>query len=156
MLGCCHKGESGTATATKHQKWLILGQAYHRPGRTQVHKFSSAAHVLLLAFYYIIAMVAYEGIAPLGLYSNDSPTFFFSVLGGALSPQRSGEAQCESGAYCVAGRRRLCPAGTFGVTPGLASPTCTGVCPAGNYCPEGTVEPIPCPAGTYGGTRPKD
>eukprot|EP00752_Nemacystus_decipiens_P014158 g12590.t1 len=64
---------------------------------------------------------------------------------------RSGEAQCESGTYCVAGRRRSCPAGTFGATPGLISPTCSGVCPAGNYCPERSVEPIPCPAGTYGG-----
>ncbi len=27
-----------------------------------------------------------------------------------------------------------------------------GPCPAGYYCPIGTAEPIPCPAGTYSAT----
>lgn len=30
---------------------------------------------------------------------------------------------------------------------------CTGTCPQGHYCPEGTPEPLPCPAGTFGDTE---
>ncbi|CAN0415138.1 unnamed protein product, partial [Ectocarpus sp. 12 AP-2014] len=64
---------------------------------------------------------------------------------------RSGEAQCEAGTFCVGGRRRPCPSGTFGATNGLTSSNCSDICPEGSYCPEGSTEPIPCPAGTYGG-----
>lgn len=65
--------------------------------------------------------------------------------------RRSGQSQCEEGTFCLGGRRRQCPAGTFGATTGLMSSACSGPCPAGSYCPAGTIDPIPCPAGSYGG-----
>ncbi len=33
---------------------------------------------------------------------------------------------------------------------GLSRPNCTGSCPLGHYCPQGSVLPTACPAGTYG------
>ena len=41
-----------------------------------------------------------------------------------------------------------CAAGHYGNAPNLASSTCSGPCPKGHYCPEGTVLPVPCPEGT--------
>lgn len=67
-------------------------------------------------------------------------------------------AQCTFGTYCENGVKRNCPAGTFGNRLGLNTSSCTGVCPEGFYCPEGTKleyqypcandSSIYCPAGT--------
>ena len=62
---------------------------------------------------------------------------------------------CDPGYYCVLGQRYPCPAGTFGNSSGISSPDslfylCSGVCPSGSYCPQGSIVPTPCPAGTYG------
>ena len=58
-----------------------------------------------------------------------------------------------SGAYDAETLPYLCNAGCYG---NLTKPmkqntgTCTGLCPAGNYCPTpGTVDPIICPAGSW-------
>lgn len=42
-----------------------------------------------------------------------------------------------------------CPAGTYGAAGGLRDQGCTGVCPAGAACPEGTVDPALCEEGSY-------
>merc|ERR1719326_2295318 len=54
----------------------------------------------------------------------------------------------------------LCPAGSKGdsVEPSRQSSAfCAGICPAGHFCTAGTVEPSPCPAGTFsaGGAESK-
>mmetsp|Transcript_18764 Transcript_18764/g.55328 ORF Transcript_18764/g.55328 Transcript_18764/m.55328 type:complete len:468 (+) Transcript_18764:844-2247(+) len=58
-----------------------------------------------------------------------------------------------SGAYDAETLPYLCNAGCYG---NLTKPmkqntgTCTGLCPAGNYCPTpGTVDPIICPSGSW-------
>lgn len=53
----------------------------------------------------------------------------------------SGWRTCEKGAYCSNGLRKLCPAGTFGAVEGLTNSSCSGACPKGHYCPEGTTIP---------------
>lgn len=66
---------------------------------------------------------------------------------------------CPIGTYCLDGIRRPCPAGTYGSAPGLSSSACSGLCPAGRYCPIGTTTDADehtwagkaCPAGRYGG-----
>ena len=43
-----------------------------------------------------------------------------------------------------------CAAGRFGNTSHETDYTCTGECDGGGeYCPTGTAQPLPCPAGTY-------
>merc|ERR1719163_1436630 len=49
------------------------------------------------------------------------------------------QRQCEPGYYCVAGIRRICPAGRYGGVAGLSSAECSGVCARGHYCPKGTT-----------------
>lgn len=46
----------------------------------------------------------------------------------------------------------VCPAGTYGVTPGQVDYHCSGECSAGYYCLAGSTSAnsIPCPAGSYG------
>jgi hypothetical protein len=59
-----------------------------------------------------------------------------------------------SGYYCRNGLRILCPEGTYGATPGLSSPLCSGLCAPGHYCPAGSINATyhRCPAGRYGAT----
>ena len=47
------------------------------------------------------------------------------------------------------GCSKLCIAGYFGNTTDETLPTCTAVCPVGNYCPKGSSEPTPCDSGHY-------
>ena len=45
-----------------------------------------------------------------------------------------------------------CSAGSYGHTGNVehaSTATCSGPCPKGHWCPEGTADPIPCPAGTF-------
>ena len=42
-----------------------------------------------------------------------------------------------------------CPAGRYGATAGLSSSSCTGICPAGSRCINGTIIPAQCSAGTW-------
>ena len=42
-----------------------------------------------------------------------------------------------------------CPGGTYGNTTFLTSQECSGRCPVGHYCPEGSAEPLPCPLNTF-------
>ncbi len=80
-------------------------------------------------------------------------------------------ALCAIGHWCPASsqtdKAAPCPGGTYGSTPGLTSPACSGKCqagcvcneastsicpdpcPAGFYCIEGTLKPVKCPKGNY-------
>ena len=45
----------------------------------------------------------------------------------------------------------LCAAGYFGGSPDESNqlgPVCEGECPAGHFCPEGSIKPLACPAGS--------
>lgn len=84
--------------------------------------------------------------------------------------RRTNQAICPVGHYCTGGNKYPCPAGRYGSIEGLVDPLCRGngsasllsyaprnptltldsVCPIGYYCPQGSVEPIICPAGRYG------
>jgi len=74
--------------------------------------------------------------------------------------------QCPSGSYCPKGSSfpLICPKGTYSGLPtasecndctpgyycstdGLRLPT--AICPVGHYCDDGTIDPTPCPSGTY-------
>jgi hypothetical protein len=59
----------------------------------------------------------------------------------------SGYRDCEPGYYCLNGVKKPCPAGTFGGSSRLNTTACSGLCPAGFYCPEGIINPISFPCG---------
>ena len=77
---------------------------------------------------------------------------------------------CPAGYYCLKGIAHACPVGTFVTGKGSSDATscvscpagtwCNAsattdptaddlLCPAGHFCPNGTVTPEPCPAGTF-------
>jgi len=70
---------------------------------------------------------------------------------------------CEAGYYCMQdGKRYECPAGRYGATAGMTSPTCSGVCEPGYFCPPKSTRPtqnkcghanVFCPEGS-GSPRP--
>lgn len=72
----------------------------------------------------------------------------------------SGYRTCEPGYYCENEIRKPCPGGTYGLTSALDNSKCSGICPEGYYCPEGTVDPFsnPCGSSSYycpkGSSRP--
>lgn len=74
---------------------------------------------------------------------------YYSTGGNADNRTRSGQAICPQGSYCVNSISILCPPGRYGSTVGQGLSMCTGGCPAGYYCPSGTVTPIACPYNTY-------
>jgi hypothetical protein len=72
---------------------------------------------------------------------------------------------CEPGSYCTRGVSRLCPAGVFGCSIRLSTPSCSGNCSAGFYCLAGSTSvtqfacgvglgalaaSVYCPAGSSG------
>ncbi|CAM9216910.1 unnamed protein product, partial [Sphacelaria rigidula] len=63
------------------------------------------------------------------------------------SSTRQAQDICREGHYCREGVMSLCPAGTFGETEGLQDVSCSGPCPAGWYCPAGTVNSFALPCG---------
>lgn len=64
---------------------------------------------------------------------------------------RGAQVQCEAGRYCVGGIRTECSAGHYGDRKGQTTPTCSGLCANGFYCPRGSVvaNQIPCGVRTY-------
>lgn len=56
----------------------------------------------------------------------------------SAASRRWAERICPRGHYCVGGVKYICPAGRFGQFFGESTANCTGPCPAGFYCPEGT------------------
>ncbi|ETP31356.1 hypothetical protein F442_19775 [Phytophthora nicotianae P10297] len=61
-----------------------------------------------------------------------------------------GQRVCEPGAFCIDGKKFLCPAGRYGDKPGETSPLCTGLCTRGYYCPEGSTSPTQMECGGDG------
>ncbi len=59
----------------------------------------------------------------------------------------AGFVDCPKGFYCIQGSKHSCPPGTFGNETKLYTDTCSGLCTAGYYCPENTIEPISCGIG---------
>lgn len=86
-------------------------------------------------------------------------------LPGYYCPQGSAMAlECDGGSYCattaLAAPTGLCNAGYYCIGKAtIANPTdgTTGnICPAGFYCPSGSISPIACPKGTYLGSTGND
>ena len=98
-------------------------------------------------------------------------TGFYSS-GGDNASVRTTQSPCGVGSYCLNGVSSLCPAGRYGASPALSSPSCSGLCDpgfygatpgavpstcdgpcdAGFYCPAGSTSANarPCPGGRWG------
>ena len=72
---------------------------------------------------------------------------------GAIDPayadRRTAQVECHPGFFCEGGIKRPCPSGTYGEASGLASDTCSGLCPRGYFCPEASLRPLRCAPGAY-------
>lgn len=62
---------------------------------------------------------------------------------------RTNQKICPKGSYCEKGRKFKCPAGTYGNRTGLLNKLCSGFCPGGYFCREGSAEPEECPRNSY-------
>lgn len=82
-------------------------------------------------------------VVPRGYFSVDKQGIEFSD-----SKTKSAILPCPYGSYCINGIKLLCPSGRFGNQMQLSSQNCSGVCPAGFFCPEGSISPFefPCDA----------
>jgi hypothetical protein len=66
--------------------------------------------------------------------------------------KRTRQLRCEPGHYCPGdGKQYACPAGSYGVAAGEASPACTGLCAPGYFCPAGSVSPTAVRCGVHRG-----
>ena len=72
-----------------------------------------------------------------------------AIASEPLAPRQTGIQQCEPGHFCIHGIKFRCPERTLRVEHELKTPNCTAACPAGTYCPEGSIEPSLLPAGRY-------
>jgi len=63
--------------------------------------------------------------------------------------QQIDEKTCEPGHYCVLGIKHLCPARSYGDELGQYLATCSGFCPPGYECPQGSARPSKCVGITY-------
>ncbi len=59
----------------------------------------------------------------------------------------AGFRDCEPGHYCMNAVKMPCPEGYFGNVSSLSTEECSGVCPKGFYCPQGTISPLSNPCG---------
>lgn len=133
------------------------------------------------AGYYCLAGATSKIACPYGKYRDvpggtslsdcsDVPAGYY---GPVMALTDSDQYECPKGYYCPAGTidPTPCPVGTYGDATGYTSGADCVPCDAGSYCPfpgmtdttlitctqgyycvEGTISPIPCPKGTYGGS----
>lgn len=59
--------------------------------------------------------------------------------GGSDFKLFSGILKCPAGSFCQQGHKFACLAGYYGDSEGLTVESCTGLCPAGWFCPAGTT-----------------
>lgn len=69
---------------------------------------------------------------------------YYTIGGSEDNMTRTDQAICPLGSYCQYGMIFACAAGLYGNVTGQTDPRCSGLCPAGYYCPVGTSEPIAC------------
>ncbi|EDV28435.1 uncharacterized protein TRIADDRAFT_51343 [Trichoplax adhaerens] len=67
------------------------------------------------------------------------PAGYYCATKGLAAPT----GKCTAGFYCLPGSRTAQPKD---ISEGTGGP-----CPKGNYCPEGSAAPVPCPPGRYSG-----
>ncbi len=82
------------------------------------------------------------------------PFVLHTCTGSYCSEGQEGfAAYCAPGYYCPQNSTTAfavpCPAGFRRVDPGAAAASDCTLCPAGNYCPRGSVLGLTCPAGSY-------
>jgi hypothetical protein len=63
--------------------------------------------------------------------------YFHDALAKTVQPC-PGFLPCPKGFYCKDGNKIPCPAGTFGREEKNSNKACSGICPGGFYCPQGT------------------
>ena len=80
-------------------------------------------------------------------------TYALRVCDGATGAFSGAALTCApcpgNGSYCMGGADgsiRPCAGGTFGNAPMLASPSCSGACEAGYFCPAGSRSRTATPA----------
>ena len=74
-----------------------------------------------------------------------SKGYFTFPLGGLLAEL---QLPCPLGSYCLNGAAIPCPAGRYGKLTQLSTPSCTGTCNAGFYCPAGSTSAAAVPCGS--------
>ena len=87
--------------------------------------------------------------APYCMASEGANCTAAAIASRPLAPRQTGIQQCEPGHFCIHGIKFRCPGGRYGSEHELKTPNCTAACPAGTYCPEGSLEPSLLPAGRY-------
>jgi hypothetical protein len=87
--------------------------------------------------------------APYCMASEGANCTAAAIASRPLAPRQTGIQQCEPGHFCTQGIKFRCPGGRYGSEHELKTPNCTAACPAGTYCPEGSLEPSLLPAGRY-------
>lgn len=60
-------------------------------------------------------------------------------IGSNDNSTRTGQEICPIGHYCKKGILYQCPGGSYGSKMGLSTPSCSGLCEEGFYCPAGSV-----------------
>lgn len=100
--------------------------------------------------YYCPEGSASTMLAKEGYYTTTLKTFEDDEIEDPKLDNRHSVAyECDKGYYCTSGEKLPCPAGTYGNITKLTNSSCSGLCPIGYYCPIRTIDPIPCPSGSY-------
>ena len=116
--------------------------------------FSNASSIVHNHEHISIPLLPVNGPSFINMPSDPNSCFTgtYRILGDDAvqnSGRCNGFKKCEPGFYCSKDNiKRKCPKGRYGKTIGLTNEQCTGLCPKGHYCPEQTVNPIPC-GGTH-------
>ncbi|CAM9954154.1 unnamed protein product, partial [Hapterophycus canaliculatus] len=97
-----------------------------------------------------LATTRMAGAAPAILSASGDFAYTETAGGFLLEVAENG---CPAGSFLSidSGECEACGAGTYGKDAGLTGLECSGLCPRGYYCPDGTASPtLRCPAGTFG------